>query len=435
MEHRRLGESMRTSPDAARINPVDKHGARGGRRAPDQPGVRSSVPDERMLEQLPGVSRATHSARNHAVAHALYERPEGSAAKPPLITAGHRPNDTTIAFDETGEYQFRIEGQNCTASARRSKYLPHLPASRTSFLERRERTATGVQPQPTVTAATDSTTRPARNAAIEPADHETRPRPRCSSPGEPTRLEVRPLANGSPRASASHSGDRSRRRGLRRPTPRSLGPDDAERQGLAGARGNVTIAERFSDGTVELMVSFAGRSVPVFIEVASPARSKRCCRRDRSTTRAKATMRRPPFAAQRQPRREPRRRARQRSFAQDDVRRDHRGLAIGSRSSAFCSCGAGSWGSGAAAAGAIDPGRFSRVLRRVVPRRPKAWSDRAAPGRANRGSARFVVRSEFPPTGPSALNERKPPCAAGGAPFPEPGARPRVACARPASRL
>jgi len=58
--------------------------------------------------------------RGSRVAHALYERPERSAANPHSITAV-TANDTTIAFDETGEYQFESKVRIGTASARRSR--------------------------------------------------------------------------------------------------------------------------------------------------------------------------------------------------------------------------------------------------------------------------------------------------------------------------
>jgi len=212
-------------------------------------------------EQLPGVTRNSHSASNHSWRTRCTSAPNDprQTAVVTTITA----TDNTILLDETGEYQFRIEGQNCTASTRRTRNF---------VLSQRQGEAplpSAVQPGATLTAAPQPRSEPLGLPQTAPSARTDK----CAVPGEPARLEVRPvrkwLAPGQRftfRAVALDANGCS----VDARITWALANPDAKVLLMPG--GTVAVAEDAEDGTLALSVSFAGRSVPVFIEVASQAR-------------------------------------------------------------------------------------------------------------------------------------------------------------------
>jgi hypothetical protein len=219
-------------------------------------------------EQLPGVTRATHSASDHTWRTQCKSAPNDPRQTSLVTTIS--ATDTTISLDETGEYQFRIEGQNCTASARRTRAF--AIALRQGQAPPSVATAppVGVQPEPT--AAGIPATRAEPLGLQQPPSRPT-PTGRCASPGEPVRLEVKPvrkwLAPGqrfSFRAVALDSDGCVAEARINW----TVATPNAKVTLLPG--GTVAIADDAEDGTVELGVSFAGRSVPIFIEIATSAR-------------------------------------------------------------------------------------------------------------------------------------------------------------------
>jgi RNA polymerase subunit RPABC4/transcription elongation factor Spt4 len=121
-------------------------------------------------EPYPGMQRISHSASPRSFQNVC----KTGAADPrqaKLVTT-ITATDTRIGFDETGQYQFVIEGQNCTASVRRT---------RSYSLVSRE----GDASPPASSAA------PAASPAA-PAKPAPRPARDCENPGLPERLEVRP---------------------------------------------------------------------------------------------------------------------------------------------------------------------------------------------------------------------------------------------------
>lgn len=119
-------------------------------------------------EPYPGMQRISHSASARSFQNVCKTGPADprQAKLVTTITA----TDTRINFDETGQYQFVIEGQNCTASVRRT---------RSYTLIARE----GAAPAPA--PATSAPPAPAPKPAARPAVD-------CENPGLPERLEVRP---------------------------------------------------------------------------------------------------------------------------------------------------------------------------------------------------------------------------------------------------
>lgn len=121
-------------------------------------------------EQFPGLTRVSHSGGARGWRSSCKTKPNDPRQATLVTTIS--ATDTSIAFDETGQYQFVINGQNCTASVRRTRtfLLVHrdgdpLPAPAPSAKD----------PEPA--APVPATTSAAKS---------------CALPGAPERLEVRP---------------------------------------------------------------------------------------------------------------------------------------------------------------------------------------------------------------------------------------------------
>jgi hypothetical protein len=117
-------------------------------------------------ERYPGIQRISHSAsaRNF---QSVCKTAAGDPRQAKLVTSLNA-TDSRINFDETGQYQFVIEGQNCTASVRRT---------RSYSLVSRLGEAPAAAPNASAVVASKPAARPARD---------------CENAGLPERLEVRP---------------------------------------------------------------------------------------------------------------------------------------------------------------------------------------------------------------------------------------------------
>jgi hypothetical protein len=275
-------------PLTERWNVGDWGKACGPRPAPhDQPGGQVNVREEageiamsgmnrtyrttECWEQLPGVTRTTHSAADHAWKTQCKSAPNDP--RQTTIVTTLTATDTTITLDETGEYQFRIEGQNCTASTRRTRSFTLFQREGQAPPSVATAPPQGVQPAPTSAGIPTTRGEPLGLPATPPATARAAPSGRCASPGEPARLEVRPvrkwLAPGQRFTFRAVALDAEGCAVDARITW-TLADPDAKVTVMPG--GTVAVADDAGDGTIQLNVSFAGRSVPVYIEVASPAR-------------------------------------------------------------------------------------------------------------------------------------------------------------------
>jgi hypothetical protein len=221
-------------------------------------------------EPLPGVTRATHAAADHSWKTRCTSAPNDP--RQTTLNTTITATDATISLDETGEYQFRIEGQNCTASTRRTRSFVLFQRQGQAPPSAVTAPPPGVQPQATAIGSA--------MPRSEPLGMPTTPPPsakalagKCSSPGDPTRLEVRPARKW------LAPGQRFTFRALALDSEGcvvdaritwTIATPNAKVTLLPG--GTVVIGDDAEDGSVELNVSFAGRSVPIFIEVATPAR-------------------------------------------------------------------------------------------------------------------------------------------------------------------
>ncbi len=193
-------------------------------------------------EDYPGLSRVSHSASPRGWRSTCKTKP--SDPRQATIVTTLSATDTSIAFDETGQYQFVIKGQNCTASVRRT---------RTLLLMQREG---------------DPAPAPAGTASAQPQLTNA-----CALPGPPERLEVRPARKlmrpgESFEFHVSVLDSAGCALGL---SPVWKVVTDQAALELAGP-GKIHVPDGAPESTVELQATLAGHAARVVVEIASQAR-------------------------------------------------------------------------------------------------------------------------------------------------------------------
>lgn len=202
-------------------------------------------------EQYPGIGRTGHAAAPRSWKTTCRTAP-GDPRQASLVTT-LTATDTSISFYEAGQYQFIINGQNCTASV--GRYRTYSLLSRA-----------GTELPAAATAA------PSASAASDLKKPEP-PSNRCANPGPPARLEVRP-ARKLVRAGEQYTfraivSDASGCVVYQKPTwAIESGADEAD---LGGA-GTVTVHPNAPEGEVRLAASIGGRSAVVTVEIATAER-------------------------------------------------------------------------------------------------------------------------------------------------------------------
>ncbi|MEO8904064.1 MAG: hypothetical protein ABI488_17140 [Polyangiaceae bacterium] len=200
-------------------------------------------------EQFPGLARTSHSGGLRGWRNTCKTK-AGDPRQATLITT-ISATDNAISFDETGQYQFVIAGQNCTASVRRSRGL--------SLVQRAGDPAPSVPP----TAVATSTPAPAATPATKV----------CTVSGPPARLEVRPsqklLRPGESFEFHSVVLDSAGCALNVSPTWKVL-TDHAALE-LSGP-GKVHVPDDAAEATVELQAMVAGHSARVVVDIASQQR-------------------------------------------------------------------------------------------------------------------------------------------------------------------
>jgi hypothetical protein len=218
-------------------------------------------------EKMPGVSRQSHTVSDYAWRTKCASAPN-DPRKTTIVTT-ISGTATTLSFDETGEYAFGIQGQNCTASVRRSRSY--------ALVQREGEQAPAAAPTPEPTPAPTATP-PTPPAAVAPMPPAAPVAPRtppadCSSPGDPARVEVKParklLKPGERFAFRSAVVDAAGCVLDVRPTWSAVSATPGIGLTPSGA---VTIAEDAPDGKAEFIASVGGRGAHVFVEIASAAR-------------------------------------------------------------------------------------------------------------------------------------------------------------------
>jgi hypothetical protein len=214
-------------------------------------GAGRSYSTTNCWEQSPGLRRVSHSAS----ARGWSNRCTTAASDPRRATVitTISATDDAIHFDETGSYQFVLEGQNCTASVRRTRSF--------KLIQRAGETppAASSSPPPAPT--------PTPTATKKPPPEE---RKDCDTPGDPARLEVRParklMRPGESFSFRSRVVDDNGCALAVSPTWRVA---QGEAKVSVAPGGKVTVEEGSPMGTADIVVAVGGKSVRVSVEVAS----------------------------------------------------------------------------------------------------------------------------------------------------------------------
>ncbi|HKO49770.1 MAG TPA: zinc ribbon domain-containing protein [Polyangiaceae bacterium] len=208
-------------------------------------------------EQFPGLSRISHSGGLRGWRSTCKTKP-GDPRQATIVTT-ISATDNLISFDETGQYQFLIAGQNCTASVRRTRSL--------SLVQREGESAP-------VASATPTAPLPPAAAPAAPGPSATVPAAKvCTLPGPPVRLEVRPARKLlRPGDSFEFHATVLDAAGCTVPlSPLWKVVGEHASLELAGP-GRIKIPESAAESTVELLATVAGHSARVTVEVASKDR-------------------------------------------------------------------------------------------------------------------------------------------------------------------
>ncbi len=216
-------------------------------------GAGPSYSTTRCWEQFPGLSRRSHSGGRRGWRNVCKTASNDSRQATIITTIS--ATDNTISFDETGQYQFVIEGQNCTASVRRT---------RSYSLIQREGAA---PPQPAASA-------PPPAAAPTPAPKKPEPPPkRCGETGPPARLEVRPsrklMRPGEQFTFRAAVLDSS---GCRLSVAPSWKIDKQDAPAKMTGPGRISVADDAPETEIPLSAVVAGHAAHVVVEVASSKR-------------------------------------------------------------------------------------------------------------------------------------------------------------------
>lgn len=210
-------------------------------------------------EQLPGVTTQS-STTGGAVHRAVCKSPAGDPRQTTITTTWTvRPD--ALYFDETGQYQFVVENQNCTASVRRTRVLTRVVEKPTA-------------PAPTPVPAPAPTPAPAPAPTPAPPPPVVEPPPsRCQKPGPPRRLEV------SPKEKLMLPGERFTFRSVVRDEAGCVlkqGPKWTIERGASLGRlvgpGTLETSAEAVDGSIGLRATLDGQSVEVAAQVVSRER-------------------------------------------------------------------------------------------------------------------------------------------------------------------
>lgn len=209
-------------------------------------------------EEYPGLARTSHTAgsRNWRTTCRTPATDPRQASLVTTVTA----SDNQIIFDEAGQYQFVIQGQNCTASVRRSRFLHRIATS----------PAVPASAPPPTSAPAASASSPSQKKAESPAASRTSA---CATPGPPARIEVRPSRKLiRPGESFVFRASVVDARGCSlaiTPAFRSVeGPPSVS----VASSGRVEVSADAPEGDVQLVAAVGNRNVAVVLEVVSKER-------------------------------------------------------------------------------------------------------------------------------------------------------------------
>jgi hypothetical protein len=210
-------------------------------------------------EQLPGITRTSHTASARSW-RSTCKSPSGDPRQSTLVTTLTATSNDQLTLDETGQYQFVIKGQNCTASVRRTRYYRRIHSAATNATPL-------LPPQPTAAP----TPKPVSGQAPLPVPKAVAPV--CALPGPPARIEVRP-SHKLIRAGESFAFEASvlDGRGCRLGVVPSFRLEQAVPNVNVAANGKVSVDEGAAEGKVKVVAAVGSRSVTVTLDVVSKDR-------------------------------------------------------------------------------------------------------------------------------------------------------------------
>jgi hypothetical protein len=215
-------------------------------------GGERSYSSEQCWEMHPGLDRQSHAKGSRSWATTCRTKPNDSRQE--ILQTTITASDDVITFRESGQYQFSLQGQTCSASSGRWRTYRRLPAGAETPAP-----APTPEPEPAQVA-------PPREV---PSDAPRRP---CANPGAPARIEVRP-ARKLMRAGESFSFRASvfDARGcvLRTPVSWELAPPDPSAKLEGGA---LQIAPGAPDAELNVVATAANQAVAVTVGVVSNER-------------------------------------------------------------------------------------------------------------------------------------------------------------------
>ena len=215
-------------------------------------------------EQYPGLSRISHSSGLRSWRSSCRTK-VGDPRQATIVTT-ISATDNQISFDETGQYQFIITGQNCTASVRRTRSL--------SLVQREGESAPVASAPPPAVSAPPLATEQVATAPANPPPSATVPAAKvCALPGAPERLEVRParklLRPGDSFEFHTSVLDAAGCAVPLSPSWKVVGEHPSLE--LSGP-GRVKVPDSAEEATVELQATLAGHSTRVTVEIAAKNR-------------------------------------------------------------------------------------------------------------------------------------------------------------------
>ena len=198
-------------------------------------GLGRSYATTQCWEQYPGLARVSHSS-GASNWRTTCKTSSGDARQATVVTQ-LSASASRISFDETGQYQFLIKGQNCTASVRRTRSFTRA----------------------------DPAAAPSTSAAEKP-----KKAPRCERVGLPERLEVRPsrklMRPGESFTFRSNVVDKAGCSVGVAPVFRAQ--SGGEHVELTSA-GKITVADDAPESEVRLQASVGDRALGVVVEIVS----------------------------------------------------------------------------------------------------------------------------------------------------------------------
>lgn len=226
-------------------------------------GGERSYSSEQCWEMHPGLDRQSHAKGSRSWATTCRTKPNDSRQE--ILQTTITATDDVITFRESGQYQFRLQGQTCSASSGRWRTYRRLPAG-----------AEAPEPAPVPVPLPEPVPVPVPVPSAAPREVPDAPRRSasspCANPGAPARIEVRP-ARKLMRAGESFSFRASvfDARGcvLRTPVSWELNPAEPSAK-LDG--GTLEIAAGAPDAELNVVATAASQSVNVTVGVVSKDR-------------------------------------------------------------------------------------------------------------------------------------------------------------------